>query len=73
MGFLKQTTLTAVVLLLVASSPARAQVTDLSNAEIATRVQTVIDRALARPEAVGLSVAVARGEDVIVEQGVGYC
>ncbi len=38
---------------------------------IREQVQAVIDKTLARPEAVGLSVAVARGGIVIVEQGAG--
>jgi D-alanyl-D-alanine carboxypeptidase len=40
-------------------------------AAIGAQVQAVIDEALARPEAVGLSVAVARGGVVIVEQSAG--
>ena len=40
-------------------------------AAIEAHVQAVIDGALARPEAVGLSVAVARGGAVIVQQSAG--
>jgi CubicO group peptidase (beta-lactamase class C family) len=43
----------------------------LSDAAVAKRVQAVIDRYKARPEFVGLSVAVARGDRVIVDEGVG--
>src|SRR6478736_1799702 len=43
----------------------------LSDAAIAGRVQAVIDRYKARPEFVGLSVAVARGDRLIVDEGVG--
>jgi D-alanyl-D-alanine carboxypeptidase len=54
-----------------AAAPALAQSVDLSDAEIAARVQTVVDQAMARPEAVGLSVAVAKGDDIVVGEGVG--
>jgi CubicO group peptidase (beta-lactamase class C family) len=40
-------------------------------AAIAAQVQAAIDAALARPEAVGLSVAVGRGGVMLVEQGAG--
>jgi len=43
----------------------------LSDVAIAKRVQAVIDRYKARPEFVGLSVAVARGDHLIVDEGVG--
>jgi CubicO group peptidase (beta-lactamase class C family) len=43
----------------------------LSDADVAKRVQAVIDRYEARPEFVGLSVAVARGDHLIVDEGVG--
>ncbi len=45
--------------------------TGLSDAEVAARVQAAVDRYKARPEFVGLSVAVARGDRVIVDEGVG--
>lgn len=72
---------------LVASLPAQAQVTfqvqqtapspeaqvfaRLSDAEVAARVQAVIDEFSTHPEFVGLSVAVARGDQLIVERGYG--
>lgn len=43
----------------------------LSDAEIARRVHAVIAELRARPEFVALSVAVARGDHLIVEEGVG--
>jgi CubicO group peptidase (beta-lactamase class C family) len=43
----------------------------LSDAAVARRVQAVIDRYKARPEFVGLSVAVARGDRLVVDEGVG--
>jgi CubicO group peptidase (beta-lactamase class C family) len=43
----------------------------LAEAEIARRVQTVLDPVVGRPEFVGLSVAVARGDQVIVDRGWG--
>lgn len=66
--------------LLVAVSPAaakdsaapQAQVfAKLSDAEIAKRVRGVIDQLKRRPEFVGLSIAVARGDHLIVDEGVG--
>jgi D-alanyl-D-alanine carboxypeptidase len=43
----------------------------LSDAAIAKRVQAVVDRYKARPEFAALSVAVARGDHLIVDEGVG--
>ena len=43
----------------------------LSDTEITRRVDVAIAQVLARPEAAGLSVAVARGDRIIVERGVG--
>ena len=43
----------------------------LSDAEVARRVQAAVKRYEARPEFVGLSVAVARGDHLIVDEGVG--
>lgn len=43
----------------------------LTGAQIASRVQAVIDQVKTRPEFVGLSVAVARGDRVIVDRGYG--
>jgi len=48
-----------------------AAATPANHAAIETQVQAAIDEALARPEAVGLSVAVARGGVVIVERSAG--
>jgi CubicO group peptidase (beta-lactamase class C family) len=44
----------------------------LSDAEIKARVEAAIAQVTARPEAVGLSVAVARGDKIIVERGAGF-
>lgn len=43
----------------------------LSDAQIASRVQAVVDGVRTRPEFVGLSVAVARGDRLIVDRGYG--
>ena len=43
----------------------------LSEAEIAARVQAVVDEITTHPEFVGLSVAVARGDLLIVDRGYG--
>lgn len=43
----------------------------LSDAQIASRVQAVIDEVTTHPEFVGLSVAVARGDHMIVDRGYG--
>jgi CubicO group peptidase (beta-lactamase class C family) len=43
----------------------------LSDAEAIHRVEAVIDEMKARPEFVGLSVAVARGDRVLVDRGAG--
>src|SRR5690348_14777682 len=43
----------------------------LSDAEVARRVQAAVDRYKARPEFAALSVAVARGDHLIVDEGVG--
>ena len=45
--------------------------TKLGDAEIARRVEAAIERVVARPEAAGLSVAVARGDKIIFERGAG--
>jgi CubicO group peptidase (beta-lactamase class C family) len=42
-----------------------------SDAEIAKRVDAAIAQVIARPEAAGLSVAVARGDKIVVERGAG--
>jgi D-alanyl-D-alanine carboxypeptidase len=66
--------------LLLAAPEAQAQtapelnpqvVARLSDAEIARRVNAVIAQVIARPEAVGLSVAVARGDRMVIERGAG--
>jgi CubicO group peptidase (beta-lactamase class C family) len=66
----RRTALTIAAALVVAV-PAQAQQARLSNAEIAGRVQAVVERIVARPEAVGLSVAVAVGDEIIVDAGFG--
>jgi D-alanyl-D-alanine carboxypeptidase len=43
----------------------------VANAELIGRTNTLIERALRRPEAVGLSVAVGRGDKLLVERGAG--
>lgn len=43
----------------------------LSDAQIASRVQAVVDEIATHPEFVGLSVAVARGDRLIVDRGYG--
>ncbi len=53
------------------SSPATAQLADLEESEIGERVQAVVERAMDRPEAVGLSVAVVRGNEVVFNKGFG--
>ena len=51
--------------------PAEAQEINSSDAEIVSRVSGIVDRALERPGAVGLSVAVVRDESVVFEAGAG--
>jgi len=43
----------------------------LSDADVARRIEAVIAQVVARPEAAGLSVAVARGDRIIFERGAG--
>ena len=78
MGFRRGVSLALAALLL--AGPAQAQeaatsgaqiLAGLTEAEIARRVQTVLDPLAGRPEFVGLSVAVARGDQVIVDRGSG--
>jgi D-alanyl-D-alanine carboxypeptidase len=57
--------------IVVVAGPAQAQEPQLSEAEIAARVQAVVERIVARPEAVGLSVAVAKGDEIILDRGFG--
>jgi CubicO group peptidase (beta-lactamase class C family) len=74
-------TAAAMMALLASAAPAmareavpasQAQVfAQLSDVEVARRVQAVVDEIRARPEFVGLSVAVARGDRVIIDEGVG--
>jgi D-alanyl-D-alanine carboxypeptidase len=45
--------------------------TTLSDAEVATRVQTVIDRFKDQPEMVGLSIAVGRADKLLVDRAAG--
>jgi CubicO group peptidase (beta-lactamase class C family) len=39
--------------------------------QIVARTRLVVEQIIQRPEAVGLSVAVARGDRILVEQGIG--
>jgi D-alanyl-D-alanine carboxypeptidase len=66
--------------LLMGGAPATGQVTTpkqalifskLSDAEIAKRVQLVLDRLKTRPEMVGLSIGIGRSDHVIVDRGIG--
>ena len=57
--------------IVVLAGPAEAQEPELSEAEIAARVQAVVERIVARPEAVGLSVAVAKSDEIILDRGFG--
>ncbi|MGZ3196494.1 MAG: serine hydrolase [Croceibacterium sp.] len=54
-----------------ASPPAAQVFAHLSNADVARRVDAAIAQVVARPEAAGLSIAVARGDRIIVERGAG--
>jgi CubicO group peptidase (beta-lactamase class C family) len=78
MGFRTGVSLAFAALLLAGPAPAQEAATSgaqilagLTEAEIARRVQTVLDSLEGRPEFVGLSVAVARGDQVIVDRGLG--
>ena len=54
------------------AAPAQAQVfAQLSGADVNKRVQAIIDLLKTRPAFVGLSVAVARGDRIIVDRGAG--
>lgn len=66
--------------LLLAASPAQAQdaqpqpaavFAKLSDAEAARRIEAAIGQVVARPEAAGLSVAVARGDKIVFERDAG--
>jgi len=48
-----------------------AQPAALPDEQVIARTRQVVERIIQRPEAVGLSVAVARGDRILVEQGVG--
>lgn len=53
-------------------APAQANAfAELSDADAAERVQAVIDEVKTRPGFVGVSIAVARGDRIIVDRGVG--
>jgi CubicO group peptidase (beta-lactamase class C family) len=54
-----------------APSPEAQIFSRLSDAEVERRVAAVLDQFQGRPEFVGLSVAVARGDDLIVDRGYG--
>lgn len=53
------------------AAPAAEAFAGLSNVEVARRVELVLDRFKSRSEFVGLSVAVARGDDIVIERGFG--
>src|SRR5262245_28271731 len=54
-----------------APSPEAQVFARLTDAEVERRVGAVIDEIATHPEFVGLSVAVARGDQLIVERGYG--
>lgn len=58
-------------LICMAASPVLAQSVQLDDAEISARIETVLDRAMDQPEAVGLSVSVARDSEMLVETTLG--
>ncbi|MEO6078970.1 MAG: serine hydrolase domain-containing protein [Steroidobacteraceae bacterium] len=60
------TTMVGAAQLAIAAQPA-----PLPDDQVVTRTQQVVEQIMRRPEAVGLSVAVARGDRIIVEQGIG--
>ncbi len=61
-----------VVMLLGAAQPGvAAQPVTLPDDQVVARTRQVIEQVLQRPEAVGLSVAVARDDRILVEQGLG--
>lgn len=62
---------TACAVLAMAAPPALSQDVRLDEAEIAARVETVLEQVMAQPVAVGLSVAVARDGEMIVERASG--
>lgn len=57
---------------LTAQDAGSAQVfAQLSDAELARRVDAIVAQIVARPGAAGLSVAVARGDRIVIERGAG--
>jgi CubicO group peptidase (beta-lactamase class C family) len=74
----KVLTIIAAAALPLAAVPALAQDANpaqtfarLSDAELVKRVNAAIEQVVARPEAAGLSIAVARGDRIILERGAG--
>ena len=55
----------------VAQLALAAQPPSLPDDQVVARTRQVVEQIMQRPEAVGLSVAVARGDRVLLEQGVG--
>ena len=53
------------LLMAAAATPA------LSDQEVISRTKALIEQAIKRPEAVALSVAVGRGDRVLLEEGAG--
>lgn len=50
---------------------AHSQGLDSINADLPSRLQALVDQAVQQPGAVGLSLAVARGEEIVLETGAG--
>jgi D-alanyl-D-alanine carboxypeptidase len=68
---MKQAILCLTALLGSASLAVAAQPSSLPDDQVVARARQVVQRIIQRPEAVGLSVAVARGDRILFEQGVG--
>jgi D-alanyl-D-alanine carboxypeptidase len=65
-GIFLLTALVGAVQLVGAAEPAA-----LPDDQVVARTRLVADQIIQRPEAVGLSIAVARGDRILVEQGIG--
>lgn len=59
------------IALLCTAWPAIASQPAVTDDEVVARTRQVVEQIIQRPEAVGLSVAVARGNRILVEQGMG--
>jgi D-alanyl-D-alanine carboxypeptidase len=66
-----RTILCLTAMLVAALSASAAQPASLPDDQVVARTRQVVEQIMQRPEAVGLSVAVARGERILVEQGIG--